>query len=118
MCQEEAFKKMSNILQKHNIKTDTVYLCNVRHFIEDSQQQKFANSITHILDDDTFVIHCPHILLHQAAKQGKDVTELPVKSQENSRRQSVTRGKDIKNNHALCFVRQAKNVHVKNKVEP
>jgi len=112
LCQEEKFKAIAEFLKNHQLAVDTLYLCNVRFFINGPQQSKFATSLNHIIQDDAYVIHCPHILSYPYLNE----IRLPINWQRNSRRQCVTRGKDLKNNPALYFVRHAKDAIDKNVV--
>ena len=118
MRQEEKFKKLACIFKNNHLKVDTVYLCNTRYFIEGADQQKFANAINHIIEDNTFVIHCPDILPYQNERQDEFNIYLPIHDQKNSRRQCVIQGQEVKTHPAKYFIRSAKDLQDMNKVDP
>lgn len=107
LTNEDKFDTLSRILKSNQLEVDTIYLCNSSHFIPEDKQELFARSLNHLMHDKTFLIHCPSVLpfKHTLA----DEMHLPIQELQNSRRQSVTTGSQIKNHLSLYFVRDAEN---------
>lgn len=110
---EETSLQMKNLLKKNDFTVDTLYLCNIRYFIKEDHQHDFAKALNALIDDETLIIHCPHVLAYQ---EEANLKKLPVKFQENSLKQSVIHGKELKKNPAAYFIRHSSSDKDKNQL--
>lgn len=107
LTNEDKFETLARILKSNQLEVDTIYLCNSSHFIPENRQELFARSLNQVMHDKTFLIHCPSVLPWKHASA--DEMQLPIQNLQNSRRQAVTTGVQIKNHLSLYFVRDAEN---------
>ncbi len=101
----DSFKKIRTIFDRYKFVVDTLYLCNVRYFLRDRQQEDFAVAMNQLLQPSTYVIHCPEVV------PSLEGVSLPLVKCIDSLRQHLNRGEELLADQRLYFVRQAKDIH-------